>query len=184
MTSALRRAVMRAILMFHNYEGQSHKTVSTVDHNFWRERRAEADSNRGSSAYQPNALPLGQTSLLHCVGWPLRSHIGTVLVCDYWYVLGCFTYRFVNNMWNGGLCCKWQGLLWNLHQGLCTRIQHLTDMSDHKYCLLLVEFNCAGYWCPVIEHVHAVQMTLTETAAQVQQFMISCFTVTQIWWIF
>ena len=52
---------MRAILMFHNYEAQSHKIVST-DHNFWRERRAEADSNRGPSAYQPNALPLDQTS--------------------------------------------------------------------------------------------------------------------------
>ena len=48
---------MRAILMFHNCEGQSHNTVST-DHYFWRERRAEADSNWG---YQPNALPLGQT---------------------------------------------------------------------------------------------------------------------------
>ena len=31
--SALRWAAMRAILMFHNCEGQSHKTVST-DHNF------------------------------------------------------------------------------------------------------------------------------------------------------
>ena len=51
---------MRAILMLHNYEGQSHKTVST-EHNFWRERRAEADSNRRPSAHQPNALPLGQT---------------------------------------------------------------------------------------------------------------------------
>ena len=30
-------------------------------HNFWRERRAEADSNWGSSAYQPNALLLGET---------------------------------------------------------------------------------------------------------------------------
>ena len=39
------------------------KTVST-DHNFWRERRAEADLNRGPSAYQLNALPLGQTSSL------------------------------------------------------------------------------------------------------------------------
>ena len=29
-----------------------------------RERRAEADSNRGSSAYQPKALPLGQTGSL------------------------------------------------------------------------------------------------------------------------
>ena len=46
--------------MFHNCEGQSHKTVST-DHSFWRERRAEADSNRSPSAYQPNALPLGHT---------------------------------------------------------------------------------------------------------------------------
>ena len=51
---------MRAILMFHNCEGQIHKTVST-DHNFWKEGRAEADLNRGPSAYQPNALPLGQT---------------------------------------------------------------------------------------------------------------------------
>ena len=32
-----------------------------TDHNFWREKTAEADSNRGPSAYQPNALPLGQT---------------------------------------------------------------------------------------------------------------------------
>ena len=33
MTSALRWAAMRAILLFHNCEGQSHKTVST-DTNF------------------------------------------------------------------------------------------------------------------------------------------------------
>ena len=33
MTSALMWAAMRAILMFHNCEGQSHKTAST-DHNF------------------------------------------------------------------------------------------------------------------------------------------------------
>ena len=54
---------MRAILMFHNCEGQSHKTVS-ADHKFWSERGTEADSNRGPSAYQPNALPLGQTGSL------------------------------------------------------------------------------------------------------------------------
>ena len=47
---------MRAIFLgFINCEGQIHKTVST-DHNFWRERTAEAESNRGLSAYQPNAL--------------------------------------------------------------------------------------------------------------------------------
>ena len=33
MTSALKWAATRAILMFHKCEGQSHKTVST-DHNF------------------------------------------------------------------------------------------------------------------------------------------------------
>ena len=52
--------MMRAILMFHNCEGQSHETVSP-DHNLRRERRAEAYLNSGPSAYQPNALPLGQT---------------------------------------------------------------------------------------------------------------------------
>ena len=45
-------------------DGQSHKTVST-NHNFRRERKAEAVSNRGTSAYQPNTLPLGQTCSLY-----------------------------------------------------------------------------------------------------------------------
>ena len=39
------------------------RTVPT-DHNFWRETRAEADSNRGPFTYQPAALPLGQTGSL------------------------------------------------------------------------------------------------------------------------
>jgi len=65
MTFALSWAAMRAILMFHNCEEQSHKTVST-DHNFWRERRAEADSNWGLSTFQSNALPLGQTGSHRC----------------------------------------------------------------------------------------------------------------------
>ena len=42
-------------------DGQSHRTVSTNHNLFRRERRAGAESNRGPSAYQPNALPLGQT---------------------------------------------------------------------------------------------------------------------------
>ena len=72
MTPALRWAAMRAILMFHYCEGQSHKTVS-IDYNFWRERRAEANSNRGPSAYQPNALPLGQTGSLTECWWRCRA---------------------------------------------------------------------------------------------------------------
>ena len=66
MIPALRwAAVMRAILMFHYCEGQSHKTVSTTT-TFKEKRRAKADSNRGPSAYQPNALPQGQTG--SCLG--------------------------------------------------------------------------------------------------------------------
>ena len=37
---------------------QSHKTVYKPQP-FGRERRAEAESNQGESAYQPNTLPLG-----------------------------------------------------------------------------------------------------------------------------
>ena len=39
----------------------------STDHNFWRERRAEADSNRGPSDYQHNVLPLGQTGSQRCL---------------------------------------------------------------------------------------------------------------------
>ena len=46
-------------------DGQSQDNVHKPQP-FWRERRAEAVSNRGPSAYQPDALPLGQTgSLTH-----------------------------------------------------------------------------------------------------------------------
>ena len=79
MTPSLRWAAMIAILMFHNCEGQSYKTVST-NNDFWRERRAEADSNRGPSAYQPNALPLGQTGALHIKGSKERCLLPTVFL--------------------------------------------------------------------------------------------------------
>ena len=84
-TPGLRWAVMRAVLMFHSCEGQSHKTVST-DHNFRRkgelkkiwtevpERRAEADLNQSPSAYQPDALPLGHTnSQKQIMGWAQKK---------------------------------------------------------------------------------------------------------------
>ena len=41
----------------------SHKTVHKPQ-SFWREGTAEAVSNRGPSAYHPNAFPLGQTGSL------------------------------------------------------------------------------------------------------------------------
>ena len=75
MIPVLRWAAMRAILMFHNCDGQSHMKVS-IDHNLRSERGAEADSSRGPSAYhQPTALPLGQTGsqLLHYYTGPFNS---------------------------------------------------------------------------------------------------------------
>ena len=62
MTSALRWAAMRAILMFQEeVMDKVTRQCPQATTFFWRERRAEAVSNRGPSAYQPNALPLGQT---------------------------------------------------------------------------------------------------------------------------
>ena len=63
MIPALRWAAMRAILMFQSRKWWT-KSQDSVHkpQPFWRERRAEAVLNRGPSAYQPNALPLGQTS--------------------------------------------------------------------------------------------------------------------------
>ena len=59
-------------------DGQSHKTVST-NHNLF-ERRAEAVSNQGPSAYQPNALPLGQTG---SQSQPVRLYQGEVRRADH-----------------------------------------------------------------------------------------------------
>ena len=39
----------------------SQDSVHKHNRDSWREGRAEAESSRGPSAYQPNALPLGQT---------------------------------------------------------------------------------------------------------------------------
>ena len=72
MTSALRWAVMRATLKFHNCEDRSDKTVST-DHNLRREGRTEADSNPGPSA---------------CILWTQESYnyvLGTQGSYIYWW---------------------------------------------------------------------------------------------------
>ena len=61
MTSALRWAAMRAILMFQLEVMDKVTRQCPKPQPFRRERRAEAVSNRGPSAYQPNALPLGRT---------------------------------------------------------------------------------------------------------------------------
>ena len=46
--------------------------------------RAEADSNRGPSAYQPNALPLGQTALRRIRHILARERQGISVVCVLW----------------------------------------------------------------------------------------------------
>ena len=63
MTPALIWAAMRDILMFQwevidKVTRQCPQTTTFFDE---KGPRAEAVSNRGPSAYQPNALPLGQT---------------------------------------------------------------------------------------------------------------------------
>ena len=59
MTPALRWAAMRAIFNVSLIVRDKATRQHPQDHNFWRARKAEADSNRGPSAYQPKALPLG-----------------------------------------------------------------------------------------------------------------------------
>ena len=81
MTRALRWAAMRAILMFHNCEGQSHKTVSTLK---WKESRSRFEP-RSLCLPASNALQLGQTGSLHLlpisrafVTMPLRRWLSDV----------------------------------------------------------------------------------------------------------
>ena len=68
MTSALRWAAMRAILMFHNCEGQSHKTVHKSQLLKRKESRSGIKSARSFRRrplqYQPTVSPLGQTGSL------------------------------------------------------------------------------------------------------------------------
>ena len=71
MTSVLRWAVMRAILMFQKKVMTKSQDSVHKPQPFWRERRAEPVSNRGPSAYQPNALPLGLTGSHSQFQWSL-----------------------------------------------------------------------------------------------------------------
>ena len=54
---------MKAILLFYSLWGTVTKPVS-VNYKFWSEMSAEAESNKGPSTYQPNALPLRQTGVI------------------------------------------------------------------------------------------------------------------------
>ena len=65
-------------------DGQSHKTVSTK-HNLF-EKKGEPKRYRGPSAYQPNALPQGQTGSQSLVG----EHLITIYINNsgsYYYTL-------------------------------------------------------------------------------------------------
>ena len=67
MVPALKWAAMRDILMFYKLWGAKPQE-SVHRHNFWREGKAEAESNWDHGAYQPNGLPLAQTGSLMEVG--------------------------------------------------------------------------------------------------------------------
>ena len=45
-------------------KSQEVSTTQSTDYSIGRERRANVDLNQSPSAYQPNALPLGQTGSL------------------------------------------------------------------------------------------------------------------------
>ena len=77
MTPGLRWAAMRAILMFHNCEGQSHKTVSTDHITFEEKGEPKQIRTEVPLFYQPNALPLGQA------GSPSGHDTGTAMYATY-----------------------------------------------------------------------------------------------------
>ena len=86
MTSALRWAAMTAILMFHNCEGQSYKSVST-NHNLFEEK---GEPKWYQIKVLPfTSLPLGQTSspVLNEWLWPFKAHFWTAIQVLYlqWY---------------------------------------------------------------------------------------------------
>ena len=128
MTPALRWAAMRA--MFHYCEEQSHKTVST-DHNFWRERTAEAESNQGPSAYQPNALPLGQTGSQkgYQGTYSFKYSFYATTVMGEWHFFFFFFFFssfFVTQRFRKNACLIWQYKTCDIAQGL-------TSISSNEY---------------------------------------------------
>ena len=90
----------------------------STNHNFWRERRAEAVSNRGSSAYQPTALPLGQTGSL----------TGQTDDCGSYLSLGHFTAfheMWKREHWSARKTCQpWR--LW---------LQRILNNDTSAYCI-------------------------------------------------
>ena len=85
MTPALRWAAMRAILMFHNCEGQSHKTVST-DYNFWREKESRSRFEPRSFSVLTSLTPYRLAKPAHRRYW-FHSH------CDLFTALSNSTWR-------------------------------------------------------------------------------------------
>ena len=127
---------------------------------FWRERRAEAVSNRGPSAYQPNALPLG-------INWSLFSALEqnhcTLVACDseWWWWCGwglmfsddrltCWRQRFwMMLVWVGLNVLQWQADLLGtkiLSKWLQPFIAHLE--YPPKWCTYNAVWLLHG-WCHV-----------------------------------
>ena len=77
MASSLRWAAMRAILMFHNCEGQSHKTVYT-DHNFWTERRATEIQLTSIILSLPRLKPTANQHFYYSLEWN-ANHLHVIL---------------------------------------------------------------------------------------------------------
>ena len=126
-------------------------------HNFWRERRAEADSNRGPSAYQPNALPLGQTGSPRRKRKRRRALIGLVAP----FHTPRISFRAGKRCWECGR--SWQPSLeegcrnWASVWSLAPFVTHRTEPEPREHC------NCyRGQGGSRTTHRHC-QHTSTET---------------------
>ena len=104
-------------------DGQSHKTVST-NHSLFEEKgepkRYRTVSNRGPSAYQHNALPLGQTGSL-----PSFSYKGS------YYTLSVFADKHGGNRSGGPypptIAIRWTRQLLKFHNAARGTETSLTD---------------------------------------------------------
>ena len=90
---------------------------------FWRKRRAKAVSNRGPSAYQPNALPLGQTGFLTIVTVSKQT----------WCLTSTETIRLIRDGEGRGYGDVGRGKVYTYRYTVTTRMTCIKMGSDESY---------------------------------------------------
>ena len=119
----------------------------SIKNNFWRVRKAEAESNRGPYAYLPNALQLGQTCSLRIdryIDWLIDRSID----------------RSIDRLINRSIDLSVGWLIdWSIDRSLARSIDWLIDWyifnialfsaSEQTHCALLA---CDSKWMTVALH--------------------------------